>query len=737
MKKIRILLLFVLLAGLITARNGMLARTVRQERTEEEKVHLISAQMAEMYELFGVSYRKVTGPARFLHNNTYILCDTAIWNTADNIIDAVGNVQIIQEGTRLTGETIHYLGDLNIAEVRGRVVELIDKEENRLRTQYLNFNTKDSIAYFYNGGSVVDNQGTILESRRGYYYSKEKLFCLYEHVEMGTDTLTLKADSLYYHSDLNMAEFWGNVQAWHTDGFLTAREGNYKRDEELYHFMHDVFIQTEEQEIRAEDVHYDKNKNSGLLRHNVQVRDTTQQVHILGDRLDFRREPDWVQVTEDPVFIAWEINRETNSRDSLFMRADTLLAYTSTYGEMDSLERVRAFDRQEIPERKKPATTADSTDQSDTIALTGSMALPDSISLPAKDVLPPAKDSLPPAKDSVPDPVTEAAVNDLKATLLDAQLSFIKVDSILSSNVKFLGDSLFNTTEVHFLYGYNNVRVYKSDIQSVCDSLVFNSIDSMMRQYGSPVLWNQESQLSADSIQFRFSRDSLYRVDFLSSAFLISQEEEVFFHQIKADLMYAHVRDNDIYRFDAKKNARALFYIPEDSIITSLNIKECDEMNVWLKNRRAERIIYKTSIKSDMIPLYDLKKDQERLAGFNWRAPDRPMDRHAITSRTIEADFAQPGAKYIEPLFPYTLKYFPAVHALPSTLRKGVTTDAVKELSLRERENRVNPYIPLNEMPVTPAKPENMPPKPARMPENVRKITPALQRKQLQIKEVE
>ncbi|HOG25103.1 MAG TPA: OstA-like protein [Bacteroidales bacterium] len=751
MKKKRVLLLMVLLAGLITTRNVILAGTVRQERTEEEKVHLISAQMAQMYELFGVSYRKVTGPARFLHNNTYILCDTAIWNTADNIIDAVGNVQIIQEGTQLTGETIHYLGDLNIAQVRGRMVELIDKEENRLRTQYLDFNTKDSIAYFFNGGSVVDNKGTILESRRGYYYSKEKLFCLYEHVEMGTDTLRLKADSLYYHSDLNLAEFWGNVQAWHTDGFLTAQEGTYKRDEELYHFMHDVFIRTEEQEIRAEDVHYDKGKNSGLLRHNVQVRDTTQQVHIMGDRLDFRREPDWIQVTEDPVFIAWEINRETNSRDSLFLRADTLLAYTSTYGEMDSLERVRAFERQEIPERKKNAATADSMSRGGSVSLPASVAFPDSPGVPVKDTLPPAKDiplspedipsspqdSLPPVKDTVPDPVTESVQNHLKAALLEVQLSFVKADSTLLSNVTFLGDSLFNTTEVHFLYGYNNVKVYKSDIQSLCDSLVFNSIDSMMRQYGSPVLWNQESQLSADSIQFRFSRDSLYRVDFLSNAFLISQEEEVFFHQIKADLMYAHVRDNDIYRFDAIKNAKALFYIPEDSIITSLNIKECDQMNVWLKDRRAQRIVYKTAVKSDMIPLYDLKKDQERLAGFTWRAPDRPLDRYAITPRTIVVDFAQPGTKYTEPLFPYTLKYFPAVHALPSTLRTGVTTDAVKELSQRERENRINPYIPLKDMPLTPEKPAGIPEKPVKMPENARKITPALQRKQLQIQEIE
>ena len=118
-------------------------------------------------------------------------------------------------------------------------------------------------------------------------------------------------------------------------------------------------------------------------------------------------------------------------------------------------------------------------------------------------------------------------------------------------------------------------------------------------------------------------------------------------------------------------------------------------------------------------------------------APDRPLDRYAITPRTIVVDFAQPGTKYTEPLFPYTLKYFPAVHALPSTLRTGVTTDAVKELSQRERENRINPYIPLKDMPLTPEKPAGIPEKPVKMPENARKITPALQRKQLQIQEIE
>jgi lipopolysaccharide export system protein LptA len=239
---------------------------------EEDKVHLLSAELAEFYEYFGVKYRRVIGPARFLHNNTFILCDTALWNTTTNEIDAIGHVEVIQKGTRLTGETIHYIGDINVAEVRGRVVELIDKDQNRLRTQHLNFNTKDSIGYFFNGGSMVDNEGTILESRRGYYYSKEKLFSFYEHVEMGTDTVRIKADSLYYHSDINLAEFWGNVQGWHTDGFLTAEEGTYDRENEIFNFIRNVYIQTDEQEVWADDVTYDRNKNTARLIKNIQIK---------------------------------------------------------------------------------------------------------------------------------------------------------------------------------------------------------------------------------------------------------------------------------------------------------------------------------------------------------------------------------------------------------------------------------------------------------------------------------
>ena len=153
-----------------------LASGPRPQAQEEDKVHLISAQSAQLIEKDGQNYRKVVGPARFLHNNTYLLCDTALWNVSTNIIDAVGHVRIIQDRTQLSSETLQYVVDDNMAKFRGSLVQLEDKDKNTLRTRYLDYNTKDSVAVFQNGAAMRDKDGQIIESIYGTYDSKAHLF---------------------------------------------------------------------------------------------------------------------------------------------------------------------------------------------------------------------------------------------------------------------------------------------------------------------------------------------------------------------------------------------------------------------------------------------------------------------------------------------------------------------------------------------------------------------------------
>ena len=135
------------------------AQSQEKEEPEDSIVTLISSKKAQLLEINGQNLRKVTGPATFLHNNTYLLCDTALWNVDTKIIDAIGNVKIIQEETELQSEKMVYYIDRDLAEFRGNVVQLRDKDNNILRTRNLDYNTKDSIAVFRGGGSMKDKDG--------------------------------------------------------------------------------------------------------------------------------------------------------------------------------------------------------------------------------------------------------------------------------------------------------------------------------------------------------------------------------------------------------------------------------------------------------------------------------------------------------------------------------------------------------------------------------------------------
>ena len=93
----------------ISAIAAVLPLTAQQQKEQSDSlVRLLKSQSVRMVDVEGGRYRKVIGPARFLHNDTYLLCDTAFWNVETNIIDAWGNVSILQDETVLTSDNLVY-----------------------------------------------------------------------------------------------------------------------------------------------------------------------------------------------------------------------------------------------------------------------------------------------------------------------------------------------------------------------------------------------------------------------------------------------------------------------------------------------------------------------------------------------------------------------------------------------------------------------------------------------------
>ena len=139
-------------------------------------------------------------------------------------------------------------------------MELSDKDSNILRTNFLDYNTKDSIATFFRGGAMRDKDGNVIESRQGNYFSKEDLFLFVNNVNMFSDSLFMVSDTIRYNSKLDVITFSKNTNAWQNENALKCNNGWYNRNNETYYFEDQVHILTEDYEVWYEKLYYDRDK---------------------------------------------------------------------------------------------------------------------------------------------------------------------------------------------------------------------------------------------------------------------------------------------------------------------------------------------------------------------------------------------------------------------------------------------------------------------------------------------
>ena len=552
--------------------SGTSSKLLAQDPPEENLLRLLSAGSAEVVQNEFQNIRKVKVGVQFLHNNTYILCDSALWNVTENVVDAIGNVRIIQQGTTLLSEKIHYIADQSLAQVRGNLVELIDKEENRLRTNILDYYTKDSIGYFYNGGSVMNKDGNAIESIKGSYNAKIKIFKFITNVEIYSDSLMMKADSLEYDYDNDIIKFISSTLGWKNDSFLKTKKGYYNRKREEYFFHDSTYLFTKDQEIWADSILYKRDSSFTKMTGNVQITDTSQSTLLYTDKLEYWDKPyPKAIITKNPSLGYYTY--EENQADTLFVSADTLTLDSYPYKDVDSTVRVEALSRR-------------------------------------------------------------------YQSLLDAFESLLKTLSrkgakaIENPDTLKLADNTFtDTTVVRFIKAYHNVKLHRSNLQGRCDSLIATSIDSIGRMYGSPILWSDNNQFRGDSIQLVVQLKQLTKVELLSSAFTISQEDSIHFNQVKSTDIVGYFTNNKLHRFDALGGVNLLFFLQEDSVVTNMNQKVCRAFRAEIADNKLQRVKYIQEIKSDAFPIADLALNKQKLKGFNWVEDTRPKNRFDVSQR--------------------------------------------------------------------------------------------------------
>ena len=601
-------------------------------------VRLVEAVSAHLIEIDSVAYRKIIGPATFLHNETYLKCDTALWNVNTNIIDAYGNVEILQENTMLTSDSLKYDIPASLAMFRGSLVELMDKDGNILNTNYLNYNTRDSIGTFYFGASMKSNDGKIIESDNGTYTAAEKKFSFEDNVQIFVDSVLMVSNQVDYLTQTDVVLFNDNTVAWKDENMLFANSGNFNRRQNLFTFNKDGYILTKDQELWADLLKYYRNTGDAELYNNVQILDTVQSAICLADKVLYLPNEGKIELSANPAVGMYSV--ENNIPDTLFLAADTILYVSKPMYEVDSSAIVQAAERVKLSEIDP-------------------IAIHDEERKAARKKNTPEKPGGPVSKANLGAPLQQAGA--VAATAVaDSSRAVLQADSLAVQAVPDSSSVQKDTTRIAFIDAFHNVKFHRSDIQGVCDSLLFTGLDSMARFYKRPVMWyNGINQFLADSIQGVMKNRQLAKVNLLSNAFIAVQEDTVHYNQIKATEMAAYFRDNQLYRFDGLGGVSAIFYMEEDSTITLMDQEECKMLTAKIQNNEIRRTRSIGELKQNVFPVFNLPVEDQRLKGFEWRGGERPKSRFDVTPRRIRKSYRVEIKSTELPEFIYTHKYFP------------------------------------------------------------------------------
>ena len=634
---------------------------------ESGKVRLISAQSAQLIQEGDQDFRKVVGPAKFFHNNTYLLCDTALWNVNTNIIDAVGHVRIIQDQTQLSSETLQYVVDEDMAKFRGSLVQLEDKDHNTLRTRYLDYNTKDSVAIFQGGAAMRDKDGQVIESLYGTYDSKAHLFVFNDQVNMYMDTTFVKTSRLEYRSDLSTAYFGFGTDMWQDDKMLSANDGWYDRSRELFMFREKVHLLTKDQETWSDSLYYHRASKDLEMLGNVELMDTTRNVYALAGRFEYADSLAQLRMTREPAIMSVDED-EKGRRDTLYIGADVLLYRSIKKCDVPqewvktSAKRLEDISGDPVMEYRKKAAEA-------AAKAAAEAAAKDPNQPPVKK---PQK-SLNAAPPSAPAPAPDTTKKPGADTLTTV------LDTVPPAP---------DTSKIAFLWGSKHVRLFRRDLQMSSDSLTYTDLDSLVRLYQDPIFYNEGNrQYASDSIYMVIKDKKMQKAHLLSNAFITIQEDPHSYDQIRGAEMVAYFDSTTaLTRFDALGGAASLFYLEEKGALATVNKVETKMIYATFKNREIERMYYYDNPKNDGYPSVQLPQDERQLKGFRWepeRRPASPLDVTSLVPRGSERTsyLARPHANFVQ-----TDDYFPGY--IKQVYRDIAIRDSLQVVRQREEQRR-------------------------------------------------
>jgi lipopolysaccharide export system protein LptA len=499
---------------LVFSFNVMSQRSLPQSQPvqKEDLVEILKSDTLEIINKDGVDSRRVINGV-FKHEGAILYSNLAIQNINTNVIEAFGNVRIVQGDTvTVTGDTLFYYGNNRLAIVSGRNTVLKDKKRT-LTTRKIEYDMANGIANYKLPGRTVDEEN-ILTSTEGFYNTRTKEFTYHKNVKLVNKKYTLTTDTLLYNSINKWSYFNGATTIVNKDGTVVGTKGRYNTESAESSFQTRTTVDNETYTLTADSLVVDGKTNNGQGRGNVVIVAKKDQTVLNGDEGFY-----WKSKGYSKIF-GHAYVRNVVSDDTLYIRADTLYSHEN------------------------------------------------------------------------------------------------------------------NIDSTRKLVGYKNVFIYKSDFQGKCDSLSYDTADSIIRFFQKPILWSEQHyQMEADSITAFLVNNEMNRMLLKGKSFVITEDTLVKqFNQVKGRTINAYFESgNKLKQVLVDGNGESVYYAIDDKQKNiGLNRVDCGRMNLLFAENQVRKISFIGKPDGRLIPPSKIKQPERQLDGFNWRIAEKPTKEKTI-----------------------------------------------------------------------------------------------------------
>ena len=388
------------------------------------------------------------------------------------------------------------------------------KRKTTLYTDSLNYDRLYGLAYFFEGGKMVDGTA-VLTADWGEYDTELKEARFNYNVRLKDDNFFLVSDTLLYDTNTKEAHTTGPSHITSGKSKIFTQDGYYNTHTKTSKLYDRSVLNDDDKTLVGDSVFYNEKDSTGEAFGNVVYTDKTNNNMMKSDNCWYDGRIGYAMATKRALVIDY------SQHDSLYMHADTFKLYTFN----------------------------------------------------------------------------------------------INTDSVYRK-----------------IHAYNKVRAYRVDVQAVCDSLVYNSLDSCMTMYRDPIVWNNNQQLLGEEIRVYMNDSTISRAHVLRQALSVEQmPDTVHFNQVASIDMFAYFNNGEIREAEAVDNVVAAYYVVDDadSTIIGLNRMETSRMKIFLENRRMSKI-WTPQVEGVMYPISQVPADKKFLPTFAWFDYVRPLNKDDI-----------------------------------------------------------------------------------------------------------